>query len=161
MRQTVLALFILSCSVTLVAAQPKDTFDSAVSFTVSLSRLEEMVSDGTLNGVDTEKTYILDGIIAGVVVLDPDPETFLARIDLVTGAWEGLDKIDTYKAYVMVSGPSFAERIPRRMPRNPGPEIISANSRVMIAGSVIDVAYDRMIGKPVPVIDGFYVRSLQ
>ncbi|TVQ99532.1 MAG: hypothetical protein EA403_12910 [Spirochaetaceae bacterium] len=138
----------------------RDWFDQTIDFTLSLEEIHHRIEDGDIESLFTGRAVLLDGVIAEITVIDPEPESFFAQIDLVTGRWRGLDEIRLYRAYVFVQGPRFAAMIPASPPREPDPDLLTVNSRIMVAGALVDL-FDEPDGGVAPVIDGFHLRPIR
>ncbi|MFW6215775.1 MAG: hypothetical protein ACOC45_07495, partial [Alkalispirochaetaceae bacterium] len=139
---------------TAVSSQSIEEFYDVVAYDATLKGLVEAIEEQGLEGVDTERVHLLDGLVSEVTVLDPNPETFLAEVVLVTGEWQGLEEIEMYQAFVYLEGPEFAERVPERAPRDPAPGIILPNQRLLVAAQVVDIYYDEQ-DRGFPIVSGF------
>ncbi|MFP4374805.1 MAG: hypothetical protein ACLFPO_10775 [Spirochaetaceae bacterium] len=133
-------------------------FDAVVAFDESLKSLALSVRDGT-DPVPDGRLLMLDGVVSSIEVLDPEEASFSARIELVTGEWQGLERVALYSAYVDIAGPEFFSRIPSRRNRSDSPDTIAANEPVLVVGRFEGVTPD-LDGTPVPVVRGLYIRAL-
>ena len=159
MRKAVLfPILLVAFTFQLAAAEPEEFFE-IVAYEHSLESLVRTIEEEGPQGLDTERIHILDGLVSEVTVLDPNPETFLAELILVNGEWLGLEEVEMYQAFVYLEGPEFAERIPERMPRNPGEEIIQPNQKLLVAAKIVDVYYDEQ-DRGFPVVRGISIRRL-
>lgn len=156
MRRAASLLLIALVASTAYAATPEE-FESVVDFSMTLESLYERVNSEGAELLQDGRYLILQGTVASAMVIDPGPESYQALLELVSGEWRGLEEIQVFKAYVVLVGPDFASRVPQRLPREPGPEVIVANSKVMIVGQFVDVAQDEF-GDVVPVIQAVYIR---
>lgn len=134
-----------------------DDFHATIDFEMSLSRLYELVQNNQYDLIDSDRYMILQGSVASTLVFDPNEETYLARLEIVDGKWVGPESITIYRVYVLLDGPEFATRVPDRLPRDPGPEVILTNSSVMVVGQFIDVQAEED-GSLSPVIEAIVVR---
>jgi len=160
MKRLLWAILLLVASVALFGADRED-FDGIVDFQATLESLARQAARQPDALIQNEDVLILDGVVSSVSVLNSEPESFRAEIELVTGEWVGLERIVMYKAVVQVSGPDFAPRIPTRRSRSRPPGgVIERNQRVVVVGTVSDVTNDSQTGRTIPVIDAFYVRNL-
>jgi len=130
MKRAVLAGIVLLVSVS-AFAQTVD-IHSVIDFSMSTKTLVETVRDQRYDLIDPTRYYILTGSVASTLVLDPNPDTYLALIELVDGEWIGLDRIEVYRMYVILEGAQFSNRVLDRLPRDPGPEVIQANSTLLL-----------------------------
>ncbi|MFW5745414.1 MAG: hypothetical protein ACOCW3_03205 [Spirochaetota bacterium] len=117
-----------------------DEFERIINFDDSIQSLATLVRTGAYDQIDVDRYYVLDGSVASTQVFDADRESFQAVIELVSSRWIGLERIEAYHVYVLVEGPEYADRIPERMPRDPGPEIIETNQRLLVIGPFIGTA---------------------
>ena len=125
-----------------VGAITPEEFRSVVNVEVSLQELAILVRDQRFDEIDIDRFYILQGSVASTQVYNPDPEAFEAVIELVDSQWIELDRIERFRVYVLVTDPSFAARLPERLPRDPGPEIIRTNQELLVIGSFFNVVPD-------------------
>lgn len=146
----------LFVSVVAFAAGPDD-FEAVIDFDMSLPRLYQLVQDGAYDLIDSDRYMILQGSVASTTVLDPNEESYLSLLEIVGGEWIGLESISVYRIYVLLVGPKFAARVPNRIPRDPGPEVILINSSVMVVGQFIDVL-DEEDGSITPVVQAIEIR---
>ena len=138
----------------------RDWFDQTIDFALSLEEIHHRIEGGDIDSLFTGRAVLLDGVVAEITVIDPEPESFFAQIDLVTGRWRGLDEIRLYRAYVFVQGPQFAGMIPASPPREPNPDLLAVNSRILVVGALVDL-FDEPDGGVAPVIDGFHLRPIR
>ncbi|MFP4484741.1 MAG: hypothetical protein ACLFO1_07780 [Spirochaetaceae bacterium] len=160
MKRLFCAILALSVAVAAFGVD-KESFDQVVDFETSLQALAEEAQRAPEALMQNESVLVLDGVVSGVNVIDEDPETFRAEINLVSGRWRGLDQIVMYKVVVIVQGPEFAARIPMRPTREEPPGgTIERNKRVIVAGTIAGVADDPETERTVPVLNGYYVRNM-
>jgi len=133
-------------------------FDAVVDFDESLKSLSLNVREGTEPTPDG-RLLMLDGVVSAIEVLDPEEGSFSARIELVTGEWQGLERVVMYSAYIDISGPEFFSRIPTRRNRNTSADAIATNEAVLVVGRFDGMTTDSD-GEPVPVVEGLYLRPL-
>lgn len=119
-----------------------EEFRSVVNADLSLQELATLVRDQRFEEIDIDRYYILQGSVASTQVYNPDPEAFEAVIELVDSQWIELDRIERFRVYVLVTDPSFASRLPARLPRDPGPEIIQTNQELLVIASFFNVIPD-------------------
>ena len=134
-------------------------FGAVVDFDESLKSLSLSVREGRDPAPDG-RLLMLDGVVSAIEVLDPEEESFSARIELVTGEWEGLERVVLYSAYVDIGGPEFFSRIPTRRNRSSSADAITANGGMLVIGRFDGVTTDSD-GNLVPVVEGLYLRPLQ
>ncbi|MFW5683218.1 MAG: hypothetical protein ACOCY8_06970 [Spirochaetota bacterium] len=114
--------------------------ERVVNFDASIASLAELVRDQAYDQIDANRFFVLEGAVASTQIFDPNPETFQAVIELVESAWIGLEEIEVHHIYVLVEGPAYAARLPERLPRDPGPEIIRTNQELLVIGPFIGTA---------------------
>jgi hypothetical protein len=145
---------------TAVFGADKASFDDVVDFESSLESIATQARRAPDQLLENTKVFVIDGVVAAVNVVDPNPESFRAELDLVTGEWIGLERIVMYKAAAIVEGAEFAPRIPTRRSREEPPGgTIERNQRVIVVGTIAGIADDPETGRPIPVLDVFYVRN--
>ena len=160
MKRLVCAILALSLAVAAFGVD-KETFDQVVDFDASLQALAVQAQRAPDALMQNDAVLVLNGVVSAVNVVDPNPETFRAEIDVVSGQWRGLEQIVMYKAAVIVQGPEFAQRIPTRRSRNEPPGgTIERNKEVIIVGTIAGVADDPETGRTIPVLNGFYIRNM-
>lgn len=155
MRRAILALF-LAVGTVAFAAPPED-FTRVVDFSLSTKELVELVRTEDFARIDPERYLILQGSVASTTVLDPSVETYQALVELVASEWVGLTDIEVYRVYVLLNGPEFSTRVVERMPRSPGPEIILANSELLVVGQYVGAA-EGDDGTLIPVVAAIALR---
>ena len=131
---------LLLAGTALASAATPEQFEQIINFDDSIETLARLVSDQEYDRIDVDRYFILEGSVASTQVFNPDPQAFQAVIELVSSRWIGLERIEVYHAYVLVQGPEYAARLPERLPRDPGPEIIQTNQRLVVVGPFIGTA---------------------
>ncbi len=134
-----------------------EEFASLVDFGTSLEELNAAIETGRLDEYQ-DRIIVVDGTVASAMVYSPDPNDFYAEVELVGGRWIGLDAVDINRAYIVMMGPEFAERVPERPPREPVPGQIVRNSEIIVAGTIYDVTPDDQ-GRLVPLIVAYDART--
>lgn len=117
-----------------------DEFRRVINFDDSIATLARLVRDQAFDRIDVTRYYVLEGSVASTQIFDPNPDTFQAVVELVASEWIGLEEIEVYHIFVLVEGPDFAARFPERLPRDPGPEVVQTNQRIMVVGPFIGTA---------------------
>jgi hypothetical protein len=142
-----------------LTADVKEDFDSVVDFNITLEEIDRYYE---VNGVVppfTDKLLVVEGAISTLEVLSEEPESFLALVEIVSGEWLGMEDVKMYSCLVLLQGPEFAERIPKRRSRREVPNQINPNSHVLIVGRIIDVAPE-WGEHPIAIMEGFYLRTI-
>lgn len=125
----------------------------------SLAQLAQAVQDDAAMARLADRLVLIDGTVASTIVFDDDPANFYAEIELIGGTWEGLQSVRVDRAYAVLMGPDFAQRVPAQPPRQRESHHIVRNSRVMVLGRVIDRTPDDR-GTMVPLLIAYHVRPL-
>jgi hypothetical protein len=92
--------------------------------------------------------------------LDSNEESYLVQVELVSGEWIGLDEVRSYSCWVLFSGSRFAGVFPARVPRDPPPEVIADNDKILIVAlplQTVEIAE----GETAWVLEGIYARPLR
>ncbi|NBF40786.1 MAG: hypothetical protein GVY14_10260 [Spirochaetes bacterium] len=134
-------------------------FGAVVDFDESLKSLSLSVREGT-DPTPDGRLLMLDGVVSAIEVLDAEEASFRARLALVTGEWQGLEKVVMYSAYVDIRGPEFFSRIPTRRNRNTSGDAITTNVPALVIGRFAGITTDSD-GNSVPLVEGLYLRLLQ
>ena len=161
MSMRCLTVLLLVAVVQAVAvAVPPEQFNATVDFDVSIQSLYEGMQANPEAVLNSERSVILDGMVASVTVLDPSEENFQAFIELVAGEWQGLSSVELYRTFVRVSGPEYYNRIATRQNREPGGKLIERNGRILVAGNVLGYLPDQTSSALIPAVEGLHIRSL-
>ncbi|MCF7939953.1 MAG: hypothetical protein K9L68_15270 [Spirochaetales bacterium] len=110
--------------------------------------------------LEENRYVLLEGSLASISVLDPDPASFYVQTELINGQWDGLEDVEMFKGFVFFLGEPFVPRFPRRMPRDPGPEVIKPNSHVLILASLHSYSDEDGEGKAYPLFIGHQIRVI-
>lgn len=105
------------------------------------------------------KTLLLEGVAATVMVYTDETDQFYAEIELVGGAWQGVQEVSLFRAWLVLDSPAFSGRVAQRPPRSPSPGLIQRSSRVLAAVEPLEV-YTQQDGTPVPVVRVLDLRGL-
>ncbi len=138
MRKLMAFALLMTATVALPAIPGE--LERVIDFDVSISTLSELVQTGQYDRIDTERHFILEGVVASIQVFDPEPDSFQALIEVVSSNWVGVERIEVHRVYVLVEGPQYAERLPERVPADPDPRIIRTNQRLLVVGPFIGTA---------------------
>ena len=151
---------VLMLSAAAAGAQQRQVEAATVDFSITLQEIHRILEDEGPAGLPTERTLVIDGVVAEILVIDPEPESFLVQIELVTGRWIGLEEIRLYRAYVFVQGPQFFERVSAGAAANDQRDVVTPNSRIIVLGNIVDVFVDED-GTSAPIIDGIDLRLIR
>lgn len=135
-------------------------FREEVDVQISLAELDAAVDDMALLESIAGRVVIVDGIASSITVYSEDPNDFYVEVELVSGRWNGVESVEMYKAFVFLDDPAFTGRLAERIPRDPDPELIIRNDRVLVAGRLVSLAEDPE-GRLVPVLQAYDIRALR
>lgn len=142
MKKILLFLSILLVSLVPLFPGPGDSFDKAVDFSLDLKRISALVKDPAFKVSRVSRSVIFDGSVAAITILEPDPGSFTAELEVIGGEWSSLDTVSLHRVYVYVQGPDFARRFPGKGP-SPGREnLIGLNNHVLVVGEIVDIYAD-------------------
>ena len=159
-KKLILFLLFLVLAVSGVSADVVDDFDGIIDFSMTLKDLDKRVSRGESPESLGDRLFLLDGAVSAIEIISGEEEPFLAVIDLVSGQWIGMEDVERYTCKVIVRGPQFEKRIPRRRRRNPAPDEILVNSTVLVLTQLIDIIEDES-GNRLALLEGYYLRDLK
>jgi hypothetical protein len=151
------AAFLLLAAGLLPAATRAD-FDGVVDFSVSLKTVAAAAAGGP--ALPAGKLFVLDGTVSEVAVLDREPESFRARIELLAGEWLGTEDVKSYACIIEFSGPAFARSFPSRPPQVAAPDMVLLGSRILVVVRPAGVTTTRQ-GERRMVMEGLYIRAIQ
>jgi hypothetical protein len=150
-------LLLLSASVMAQDVMGVDAFDGVVDFSMTTKRLHGLIETEPWEEIDNNRFFILQGSVASTTVLDPNPDSYFALVELVDSEWIGLEQIGIYRVQVLLTGPEFAALVPARMPRDPGPEIIQTNDELLVVGRFGILEFTD--GSQLPVVQAYHIRK--
>ena len=140
-------------------AQERNGFDQVVDFSVTLKTLALNAGNPQADFAQQEKYLILNGTITGIQLLDPEQATFRARVELVTGEWDGLEEVRSYRCFVLFEGPEFFRLLPKR--KNPASAVqVGVTDRVIVVARAIEPLADPSGGADW-LLRGFHLRLLR
>ncbi len=141
------------------SAQERNGFDQVVDFSVTLKTLAQSVDNPQARFVQEGKFLILNGTVTGVQILSPEPAAFQARVELVTGEWDGLEEVHSYRCFVLFEGPEFYRLIPKR--KNPASaQQVGLNDRVIVVARALEPLVAEP-GKADWLLRGYHLRPLR
>lgn len=154
-RLVLICVFLAAVAVTASGATPEELAD-VLNFSASLADLDEATRSGAGGLLQDDRFFVVEGVVAAIEIVSPDPDNFVAELELVSGRWQGVTSVESYRAVVRVAGPAFAARIPTRPSRNPPPGIIETNQRLLIVARIGEVR-----GPGTVVLDALYARAIR
>jgi hypothetical protein len=158
-RTALLAVALVLGCLTTLPAQNTSRFDGVVDFSLNVAQIDQLVSNQQGNSINPDKFLILNGAMASIEIIRPGEQDFLAVGELVSGNWEGLEKVNLYRVYVIFSGPDFFKRLPARTPTPVPPGTIQANDQLLVVGKMAGID-DGLDGRKAAYINAVYVRTL-
>jgi hypothetical protein len=140
-RLLIAATFVISAVAIPAIAQdtPPITVDELldiIDLNTSLKQIHGSIAAG--EPVATDRYYLLTGTVTAITTVDPDPAAFYSVVDFLTAEWSD-GEIRSYPALLVFLDGAFAERLPQRPLRDPGPEVILNNTRGMALAEFYDV----------------------
>ncbi|TVR71781.1 MAG: hypothetical protein EA427_04010 [Spirochaetaceae bacterium] len=108
----------------------------------------------------SNRILLLDGVAASLAVYVDEADEYYAEIELITGAWHGVERVEVYRAWVVVDDPIFSGRLAERAPRDPDPDLILRNDRILVAVRILDL-FTEPDGAVVPVLGAFDIRKMR
>jgi hypothetical protein len=163
-RRILAVSFIVFFGFASIAAQepelPPLTVDEllqVVDLNIGLKDIHQAILSG--EDVPIDRYYLITGTVTAVTTTDPDPLFFRSEVDLMTAEWVD-GEIRSYPAVLIFDDPSFAPRLPVRLPRDPGPEVILPNTlgMALVEYYGYDVLGD---GRPLPIFYVWLYKSLE
>lgn len=138
----------------------REDFLETIALEVTLADVSMAVEDMDALEALASRVLLLDGVASSITVYSTDPTDYYVELELVGGAWDGLEAIEVYSAFVVFDHPGFEGRFAERVPRDPPPELILRNDRVLIAGRLVSIA-ETPAGDLVPVLQAYDIRPLR
>ena len=151
MKKALFALFFTGIALTAFPLEKKD-FDKIVDFSLDIKGISNIVQDPRFT--PGSRAVVFDGSVANILVHSPDPEDFVAEIEVAGGEWEAADSVSLFRVFVYALGPEFAERI-----NGPGADI-GRSSRLLVTGVIHSVYTDENDGKNYAVIEAYHIRVI-
>lgn len=158
-KKVVYILLLCSACTLPVFSDVKEDFDEIVDFSMTLELINRAAAAQRTEALASDKAIIIDGAISTIQILDTEPDTFSAELEIVDGEWIGFEDVQMYSCIVEVNGPEFAARIPARRSRRAIPDEITVNSHVIVIARFTGL---REIPDeyPVAVLEGYYIRTI-
>ena len=154
----VVACTLLLAGPALLPALSRADLDRVIDFSVTLKGLSTAADSGA--PIPKGKTVLLTGTVSDVNIINKEQAGFKVRIELITGEWIGLDEVKSYYCYVEFTGAEYFKMFPARPPRTANRDLVSLNSRVLVAGRIVEVAATPL-GAPRVLLDGAYIRTIE
>jgi hypothetical protein len=148
--------FLLGSS--LLPALSRADFDRVVDFSITLKTLAA-VADGSAP-FPSGKMVVLSGTVSDVNIVNKDQASFKVRIELMTGEWIGQEDVKAYSCYVEFSGSDFFKTFPARAPAAGAPGVVTANSRVILVATPVEVT-TTPLGEKHVLLQGVFIRKTE
>ena len=145
------ALFLCKQS---LQAYSKSDFDKIVEFSTSLKNLEQSAF------LENGKLLLLNGTVSNLQFLDKERESFKVMVEIVTGEWIGLEEVKSYNCYILFEGKEFFSVFPSRKPKNPSPEMIFLNERIILLAKGLPSTREKR-QQGIWILSGLHIRHLQ
>jgi hypothetical protein len=136
----ILAVLLIVLVGQLAVARTPEQLEDTIDFDTSLDTVAEAVRRGAIDQIEVERYLMVEGSVASIIVFDPNPDTYQAVVELVSARWQGLESIDVNRVYVLLQGPSFADRVLERPNPNAGPQAIQVNQQLLVIGPFVGTA---------------------
>ncbi len=137
-----------------------ETFRESVDVRSSLATLTRAVDDPQAWETLSQRILVLDGVVSSLAVYVDEEDEYYAEIELVAGAWQGVERVEIYRAWVVLDDPVFAGLLTERPPRDPDPNLIVRNNRVLLAARLVDLFVEED-GTAVPVLVAYDIRNVR
>jgi hypothetical protein len=158
MPKKLLAVVLLASIPLYMFGQSVEDFNRVVDFDISIRELALAAAEENMEALP-DKLVIIDGTVASRLLIDGNPETYVGQLELVGGEWIGVEDVVTYRCYLLLEGPRFANAIPARRSRTKNPAEIEMNTRIMVVGEFLGL-FDLPNGTTVPVLNAVYIRKI-
>ena len=158
MPKKLLAAVLLASIPLYIFGQSVEDFNRVVDFDISIRELALAAAVEDREALP-DRLVIIDGTVASRLVINSNAEEYIGQLELVGGEWIGVEDVVTYRCYLLLQGPRFANAIPARRSRTKHPEEIEANTRVLIVGEYLGL-FDLPDGTIVPVLNAVYLRKI-
>jgi hypothetical protein len=151
------ALLALAVPLCLPASDRED-FDRVTDFSVTIRTLSGL--SATQGRALSARIVLLDGTVSAMQYINPEQASFAVELELVSGEWVGLEDVKIYRCRVRFEGPEFFPLFPRRAPKNPSPEQVVPNDRLLVAARLVGQTAGQA-GEPLWLLRGLHVRPLR
>lgn len=141
-----------------IFGQTIEEFNDVVDFDITIRELATAAAAEDREALP-DRLVIIDGSVASRLVIDGNRDTYMGQIELVGGEWIGVEDVVTYRCFLLLEGPRFANAIPARRTRTPHPDEIPLNTRIMVVGEYLGL-FDMNDGTTVAVLNAHYIRKI-
>lgn len=130
-----------------------------INFDVTVQSLHEQAQQMQIGPVADSDMFVLDGHAASVTIVPVDDGTFLAEVEIVTGSWQGLQRVILHRVIVQADE-QFESRVSARPVAQPDPGMIVSGIELLVAGRLVEIRRD-LTGRRVPVVQADRIRTRQ
>lgn len=163
MKRAGLLLFSLALVVSFASAQEAALdgldFRSRVDLQTTIGDLAAAIEDLDRLGEIANRVLVLDGVVESVVIIADDPNDYYAEVELVAGRWDGLERVEIYRAFAVLTDTALAGRVAERAPRDGEAGPIVRGDRVLLAARLVD-RFQLDDGTLVPVLLALDLRPI-
>jgi len=157
------SILLLACCLLLFVcvlspAASRSDFEKVVDFSITLKTLAAVAEGKT--PLSTGRLAMLEGTVSNVTILDKEQETFRVRVEIISGEWFGLDDVKSYTCLVEFAGPEYFKVFPAKAPRNPGPNVVVQNNRLVVIGRPFQVI-KTPLGENRVLVEGLFLRVVR
>jgi len=156
-KKLVAALLLANIS-SFIFGQTLEDFNEVVDFSISIRELATAAANNDMAALP-DRLVIIQGSVASRLVIDANAESYIGQLELVGGEWLGVEDVVTYRCFLLLEGPRFANTIPARRTRNKHPDEIDLNSRILVVGEFLGL-FDMENGTTVPVLNALHIRKI-
>jgi hypothetical protein len=160
MRTRMICLLVILLLPGSLFAYDQSDFDRIVDFSFTLKQLNQLPASEIPAFLAAGKLLVLNGTVATVRFIDSGEENFQVELELVTGEWEGLEDVRSYRCTVLFRGSRFFPVFPKRAPKNPAQEFVSANDRILVTARGIGKISTEG-GEEIWLLEGLHVRRIR
>ena len=151
MKKTFFALLLSGLALNLASLEKND-FDKIFDFSLDIKGIYKIVQDPSFNP-SGKRAVIFDGTVAGILVLNPEPDEFIAELEVAGAEWEA-EEVSLFRVFVYALGPEFAGQIDSEDAQ------IRRNTRLLVIGVIDSVYTDEADGKKYAIILAHHIRVI-
>lgn len=137
-----------------------EEFRNSIDLQSSLATLSRAVENPDEWDRLSGRVLLLDGVASSLIVYVDEDDEYYAEIELVGGAWRGVEEVEVFRAWLVIDDPYFSDRLAERAPREPDPNLVVRNDRILVAARIADRFTDED-GNTVPVLSVYDIRTMR
>jgi hypothetical protein len=134
------------------SAQSRSDFDADVDFSITLKKLNQLLSKDQSGTVPTQKIVILSGTVSDIAILSDKHDAYTVEITLTGGEWVSPEQVKSYQVRVRFTGAEFETLFKTQQ--------VKINSSVLVAAKIISTTATRE-GTRIWLLNGFHIRTLE